>query len=130
METEIVYKKHNKQYSCDFCNFSCCLKTDLERHLLRPKHKKNVENFEISGVKKSNNVDKKNINSHFICENCDRKYKERSGLWKHKKNGYCIKVNNPIENKIDVLLLSNIIIEIIKNNPELEKNVMELYVMK
>ena len=71
-------KKHQKTSKilfCSFCDFTCCKKGDWNRHILRPKH---------INLTLSNGVsDKKNI---YKCDNCDKCYNSRNGLWNHKKN--------------------------------------------
>jgi hypothetical protein len=122
METNFAIK-HTKKYFCDCCDFSCYLKTDYERHLLRPKHQKNTEINEKTAIQ--DKVDK-NIPSNFVCENCNKIYKERSGLWKHKKK--CCPTIQPEYNPD--AKLTEFIIEMIKNNHDLQKNIMEHFTTK
>jgi hypothetical protein len=119
METNMC-KKTYQNYVCDYCDFTCCLKTDYERHLLRPKHQKNV---------KINEKSTKNIFSHFICEICDKKYKERTGLWKHKKRGCSIKPSTEEQeedSKGEMNLLTQLIMEMMKSNQDLQKSLIEV----
>ena len=132
MET-CMFKKHTKKYFCECCHFSCCLKTDYERHLTRPKHQKNAEINEISTFQDI--LDKKNILSNFACENCNKKYKERSGLWKHKKKGCSnkdqqeemeVEEEEEEEAKGEMNLLTNLIMEMMKSNQDLQKSLIEV----
>ena len=70
-------KKVPKKYFCEICNTTFKSKTTLWRH---NKHceKKNLE------YGYTNNVSKcfQNVSNKYICE-CGRKYKSRSGLYKH-----------------------------------------------
>ena len=68
--------KNDKTYECKNCHFITCKKTDYKRHLLTQKHF--VNNLATDG-----NI--KNENKCFSCENCNKNYKDRTGLWKHKK---------------------------------------------
>jgi ribosomal protein L37AE/L43A len=120
METNIG-KKHIKNYFCEYCDFSCDLKSDYDRHLVRPKHQKNVEINKKSTI--LDNFIEKNILSKFVCEKCTKEYKERSGLWKHKKKGCSIKQPEYRPNAN----LKSFIIEIIKTNPDLQKEVTEYF---
>ena len=79
----IITSKNIEIFNCDLCNFKCFKKGDYNRHLLTTKHKNMTEINEISTL--STIITSKNINS-LICQNCNKQYKERTGLWKHKKN--------------------------------------------
>jgi hypothetical protein len=58
--------------------------------------------------------------SFLSCENCDRKYKDRSGLWKHKKK--C----DQNYKKDDINSDKEIIRMLIKENAEFKKQVLEI----
>ena len=120
-------KNIDKKFVCESCNFKCCLKTDYQRHVLTSKHQKSTF-FQQKYVK--------NIFSKFTCENCHKEYKERSGLWKHKK--ICLTNNssqmimekaNEKEKeediKHDMQLLTGLVMEMMKSNQELQKNLIE-----
>jgi len=70
-------------YYCELCDYKCSLKQHLKQHFLSQRHKTRV----------GNNVDN-SVNSPskicFICE-CGKEYTERTGLWKHKTKGACVK---------------------------------------
>ena len=70
-------------YYCETCDYTCSLKQHLKQHFLSQRHKTRVGNT----VDNSVNNTAKNI---FICE-CGKEYSERTGLWKHKTKGACIK---------------------------------------
>jgi hypothetical protein len=76
MSTEKT-SKNIKVFECISCNFICSKKGDYNRHLLTDKHKK--KGFQQKNIKNHQNTSNDNI-----CE-CGRLYKERSGLWRHKK---------------------------------------------
>ena len=113
------HQKTSKLLYCSFCDFSCCKKGDWNRHILRPKH---------INLTLSNGVsDKKNI---YTCDNCDKCYNSRNGLWNHKKK--CISENTDIEldkpeNLIKYLMKENaefkqLLIDQNKQMMELAKN--------
>jgi hypothetical protein len=77
MSTEKV-PKVPKFYTCDVCDYNACRKSQYDRHLLTAKHIKSTETQKIS-TKSS-----EKISDDFQCC-CGRRYKERTGLWKHKK---------------------------------------------
>jgi len=72
------------KYECISCSIFCNKLSDWKRHLLTKKHK-----FNESGAKSQ---------ITFACE-CGNIYKERTGLWKHKKK--CIKNNTGKTDKND-----------------------------
>ena len=125
METKVC-KNIVKKWTCEKCAFKCSLKTDYERHILTAKHQK-------STVWQPNYV--KHINPVFTCEICNKEYKDRSGLWKHKKK--CTTTISSIiiaenddeeeeESKPDMHLLTGLIIEMMKSNQDLQKSLIEV----
>ena len=121
MSTESTIKNENK-YSCEKCDYFTSKKTDYNRHILTDKHKRNVLSTDINHYS--------TIKNEFTCENCNKKYKERTGLWRHKNKGKC-KNDNIIKNdEIHVGQMYNklhdkdeLIIMLIKENTEF-KNMM------
>ena len=65
-------KKTPKKYICNSCSFGCNNKKDWTRHLSTTKHQ-NGNNGNIQG-------------NYYICGLCEKKYKHRSGLSRHKKS--------------------------------------------
>jgi len=80
LSTKKVYKKSQK-YFCKFCNYTTSYNDMYERHLLTPKHKNNEKstNFQQFSTHLNTKSD-----TTYNCD-CGKKYKERTGLWKHKK---------------------------------------------
>jgi hypothetical protein len=74
--------KNLQRFVCEDCDFKCYMKIDWERHVLRPKHKNNM-NRKTLGI---NLDDKKTLNlkKTYTC-NCGKIFKSQSGLWKHKQ---------------------------------------------
>ena len=83
-------------YSCDICDFKCCKTGDYKRHISTDKHKK---------LTLANGLgDAKAIKHQYICQNCNKEYNSRNGLWKHKKT--CIMADNT-ETEGDNTIISN-----------------------
>ena len=106
-------QKNAKLYRCELCDFTTCNLTDYARHNATQKHTKRASSSNI------NHLAQKNTNE-FVCSNCNKCYKERSGLWRHRQT--CKPVldasNNFVIDKELVMLL-------IKENSELKNMMME-----
>jgi hypothetical protein len=62
---------------------------------------------------------------------CGKSFKERTGLWRHKKTCQTIKkavecINKPVPNEVADVKLSNAIMTLIKQNQELQKQLLEI----
>ena len=135
METQNL-QKHAKTYQCEICTFTSGNKKNYTLHLSTGKHLANI------------NGDKGDCKSAtFNCTLCKKQYNSRNGLWKHGKKCVipsntdnvvvCDSVNiedpdaiqlhifdksSSSENKI----LTNLILELIKSNTEIQKQNNEL----
>jgi len=112
-----IMPKLCSNFYCIFCDYGTCKKSSYTNHLLSSKHKKlsNGNHLETNG----NEIMPKLCSSNFCCENCLKKFKNRSGLWKHSKNCISDKDNiHPIEthDKKDELIMM-----LVKQNSELIK---------
>jgi hypothetical protein len=74
--------KSSNKYNCILCDFSTSRKSNIEKHYLTRKHLSKSEHVTLSNKKeaKSSNI------ITYICENCNKEYKNRTGLWRHKKS--------------------------------------------
>jgi hypothetical protein len=112
-------KKGHQEYYCESCDFICCKKYSWGRHLNTIKH------LETTGKHFEGKKEQKEC---LTCEYCNKSYKNRSGLWKHKQKDNCSKnvqtqpePNNDKNDKlIEYLLNENkeikeLILEIVKN---------------
>ena len=118
METEKVQKVPTK-YSCEICDYFTSRYSQYERHLNTSKHQK------LAIV---NKMEPKSSNE-YICSNCDKSYKDRTGLWKHNKvcNEPPIITENTHSSETEVKILTNLVLEIVKSNSDLQKQMMEIY---
>jgi len=117
MSTKIS-KNLDNNYCCKFCDFNTCKLTDYNRHLVTKKHIRN------ESATTGNKIIEKNT---FICEICEKKYNNRSGLWRHKnkcnleKNSTVSKDNEPTDKELIMLLikenseLKNLVIKVLEN---------------
>jgi len=119
-----------QNYTCEFCDIKCSKKNDWERHIMTAKHKR----------KSGNEIEMKILPKDYTCK-CGKVYKTNSGLWKHAKTckeqneviyedkQYSIIKENP--DIVDLLInenkeFKNVIIELLKNNTDLQKQMMEV----
>jgi hypothetical protein len=107
-------KKNLNRFLCETCDFKCYMKCDWERHIIRPKHLKGVNEGAKGKTKNEKNLKKKT----YWCKNCDKHFVTQSGLWKH--NLKC-EYHNTLE---DTNTLENI-----KNN-EINQQQLVDYLMK
>ena len=66
-------------YQCIECNFNTHNKKDYNKHLLTAKHTKNE--MVQKSLKSPIQID----TPQYICNHCEKKYSDRTGLWRHKK---------------------------------------------
>ena len=115
----MILTQKNPFYLCEACDFKSDNKKDYSRHLLTAKHKK-VTNGDISGT------------TAFCCENCNKEYKSRNGLWVHKKK--CEKTqktqektqHDEDEEKFFNMSDKEIIMQLLKQNNDLTQKMIEI----
>ena len=115
-------KKNEQKYSCNYCYFNTCKKTDYGRHLLTTKHKNNVLTTDYNAKNEKK----------YICDCCEKEYNDRAGLWRHKKKCIETKVEKKcIETKVEeeevsdkdlIMMLLKQNAQLIEQNAELVKN--------
>jgi hypothetical protein len=121
LDTQNTSKNIPKFY-CESCHFGCCKLGDWKRHIATDKHK----NIKITQCGYS-----KVTELHHTCI-CGKKYKYSQGLSKHKK--MCNKIDNSkikeekieLKNESEELSDKKLIMELLKNNNELQKQIIEL----
>jgi hypothetical protein len=101
-------EKTSPKFFCDNCYFKCCTNTDWNRHIATAKHTKTTNN---------NDKNLKHLKSKYGCDNCEKEYNDRAGLWRHKKK---CSDKNEINN-----VTSNAILEIVKQNRDFQQIVIE-----
>jgi hypothetical protein len=110
-------EKKITKFICENCDYICFKKQHLKQHFLSKKHKNAI------GNNVENSVNNTETQKH-ICE-CGKVYQDRSGLWKHKK---CCQQNSFANSKSinkETVITPELIIEIIKQNKELQKTLIE-----
>ena len=98
-------------FSCKKCHYNTVKKFNYDKHVLTAKHQKSI------GI--NENVGECSKSSKFLhkCKNCEKIYKDPSGLWRHNKK--CISTSEVIFDKEFVMML-------IKQNNKLQTQMMEI----
>ena len=116
-------KKSSKipsKYCCELCNYITSYSKDYKKHLLTKKHKeiigKKLEIQEMPKILK---------NAEFHCPQCGQKYLSQSGLWKHSKKCNVDIADDNINYENDGPSDKQIIMMLIKEQEELEKEESE-----
>jgi len=97
--------KNAEIFFCKKCNFICSKKSNYVSHLLTAKHK-------IRTLSNAKNAD------FYICIQCAKSYKTRSGLWYHQKK--CKVVTDDSEQS------ANLITMLLKENNEIKNLVLDV----
>jgi hypothetical protein len=118
------YKKTPKNpnnFCCEICDFNTSNKKDYSRHLLTPKHLENEKRYKM--IQNGIELTPKTPHDDYLCD-CGRTYKYSSGLWRHKK---CCQQNSLFNKSIntETVITPELIIEIIKQNKELQQTLIE-----
>jgi hypothetical protein len=103
--------KQSKTFRCELCDYITSNIKDLNKHLLTKKHISNQTSTIV------------NIKIPIECQICNKKYKDRTGLWRHNKTGKCTKQICTSECAIPEIPhdKDNIIMLLIKQNDDLIK---------
>ena len=103
-----VTPKNPNKFECNCCNYITSNKKDYNKHLLTRKHNAKVN---------------ENINEstdYIICENCNKQYKSRVGLWQHQKK--CPR-QEPVEET--QIIHANINIDLLNENIALKESLIK-----
>ena len=116
--------KNIYKYTCEKCDFNCCRVGDFNRHVLTSKHTK---------LTLANNLgDTKNLKPQYTCENCNKDYNSRNGLWKHNKicksknNSYSEKEQVKSEETSEIQELKEFMKYLMKENSDMKTMMMKV----
>ena len=99
-----------KKYICILCDYKCCKQSELTKHFTTLKHQNRTV---------LNNLGQKNLqHSNYSCKQCKKEYTSRNGLWYHEKK--CNVCNLKKEDN-NIVVLTNLVVEVVKSNSELQK---------
>jgi len=116
MDSNKNLPKFCSKFYCEICDYGTSKKSSYDDHLVSAKHLKSMVGNEILPK----------FCSEFICPNCSKKYKDNSGLWRHKKK--CLE-KEPENNESNELNEQNDSVELIKylmkENSEFKQMIIE-----
>jgi hypothetical protein len=105
------------KFYCNNCDYGTSKKSSYNDHLLSAKHKKSINGNDNSAK----------FCQDYICKKCDKKYKDNSGLWRHKKK--CEKMPKNAEDKEVIkssdVVTNEVVLKLINQNAELQKMLIE-----
>ena len=106
-------------FYCEKCNYGTCKKSNIEKHYLTSKHTKTTLLTTIDNVLVAKSSLKK-----YACDQCNKYYNDRAGLWRHKpkclNNNIIIDESNKTDNKDELINY------LIKENKEFKNLILEI----
>jgi hypothetical protein len=106
-------EEKNDDFFCEHCDYKCSLIQHWKQHILTKKHKMRIFNNIDNSV--NNDI------TYFEC-GCGKNYKDRSGLWRHKKK--CVKENMPYIDA-NTQLTPELVLKLIEQNKELQQTLID-----
>jgi hypothetical protein len=114
----VLVQKSSDKFHCKNCDYLSSRKSQYDRHISTYKH-----------IRLTNANAKPSVVPYHKCSHCDKIYKHKSSLCKHVKQCLPIYIEKPesqpkptIQPQID----ANLVIELLKQNQELQKSLIEL----
>ena len=106
--------KSSNFFECELCDYKTSRKSQYERHIATDKHQK----LQKSTICQQTSIFDNNESSGLICD-CGKSYKERTGLWRHKKQ--CVIAGTKSSGEIT----TELVLQLIKDNRDMQKLFME-----
>ena len=104
-------------YACELCDYFTSSSKDFNKHLLTKKH------LSVSQATQSNGEATQKILS---CENCNKTYNDRSGLWRHKNKGLCVFLQEQPQTVLNNNNNDVLVEYLLKENKEIKQMIIEL----
>ena len=108
------YAKLCFTYYCENCDYGTCKKSSFKNHGDSKKHKSNIINENYAKL----------CSTKYQCEKCEKKFNERTGLWKHKKK--CLTDNAQYIDGININDKNALVIHLLKQNTDLQHKIMDM----
>ena len=123
-----IVDKSTIEFYCHICEYKTRHKGHYNEHLISTKHNKRKQIGNIGNKiddKIDDKIDKKLGIENIFCKNCNKKFKTRSGLWKHKQK--CNKEEQEINQEetkqqtksSDIIFDKELVMMLINQNKEL-----------
>jgi len=109
-------------FVCNVCDYKCGKGFNLDRHLLTSKH---IQATNSNGIA----IKKEQKEPEYVCQNCNKEYKDNSGLWRHKKKCKLTKESGSEEEekeKSNEPSDKELMMALIKDNNELRNMMMKV----
>jgi hypothetical protein len=121
--------KNRHIFECKICDYYTSNKFDYEKHLQTMKHKNSYLSMVSSDF--SIHLSPKSPKKMYTCVNCNKKYKDNSGLWRHKKICTFENINensNMIENNniTEIPDLKDFMKYLMKENSDMKNMMIEV----
>jgi hypothetical protein len=118
----------NIDFVCQYCDYKCYKKFNWDRHILTAKHLKSTSRNKIATKNEQNEQNEQNKET-YMCHTCNKQYKDRTGLWRHKQK--CkLKEECEIEDENyqpnDIHELKEIMKYLMKENLEMKNMMMDV----
>ena len=113
----IIKQKTSTDYFCEVCDYTTNRKNNYDTHILSAKHQ----------IATNGNIikhDLSTLSNKLECEICNKIYKDRTGLWRHKQ-----KCNNNNNNNVEEKKMSenDLIMMLINENKDFKNLLIESY---
>ena len=119
-------RKSNPSYYCKHCKFTSKNKTDFSRHEKTAKHIAQINSISVETITAVATA------TSYCCQQCNKEYKNRSGLWKHAQQCEVGAKSDPpmqIESQVsptNTMVSNEMIMCLIQQNKELQTTLIEL----
>jgi hypothetical protein len=104
-------------FHCKSCDYKCSKSGDFNKHLATRKHILAYNGLQIFP---------ENSPKTYDCIICDKKYAFRQSLYNHKKKCKEDKIEIPQKSEDEIKLLTNLVLEVVKSNADLQKQLMDV----
>jgi hypothetical protein len=121
-------KENTNKFICEICDFKCSKNSYWHRHIITAKHIR-LTNVNI-------NVSPEDETSKYCCAVCCKVYRSRVGLWKHSKKCKPAPAPPPAPEPHKSIFITELpdnntsltlmVVELMKSNQELQKQMLEL----
>ena len=119
-----VSEKKQQEFLCDCCHYRTNVKRDYINHLMTKKHERKSDCQQIT-------------TECYVCNICNKQYKDRTGLWRHTKKNKCFVDTESAEEKQPENITDSappastsfnydLVVQLLKQNNDLQKQIIEL----